>query len=383
MAVTTRSRAEGRRGLAVVVATGALLLAACGGGEAAAPGADGSLSIATGGTGGVYYPYGGAMGTVLSEKLEGITATAQETNASVDNVLLVQDGGADIAFALGDTVADAVAGKAQFEGREITVCTLGKLYDNFTQTVTTSGTGIRTIADLRGKRVSVGSPGSGTEVIALRILEAAGINPETDIQRSQLGVGETAQALRDGTIDAGFWSGGLPTGALVDLATTGQMVVIPTGEYTDELAAKFGPYYQSADIPAGDLPGPDRAEPAGRRAERADRALRHARAAAAGHHADDLREQAAARRRAPRRQRPRPGHGGRRRVRGRVSRCQGLLRPGAGLTGLAVTASAAVLAAGLLGTGCTAQAPGPAVIVRGRRRCRAHAGAAAGRVVSP
>jgi uncharacterized protein len=255
MAVTTRSRTEGRRGLAVVVAAGALLLAACGGGESAAPGADGSLSIATGGTGGVYYPYGGAMGTVLSEKLEGITATAQETNASVDNVLLVQDGGADIAFALGDTVADAVAGKAQFEGREITVCTLGKLYDNFTQTVTTTGTGIRTIADLRGKRVSVGSPGSGTEVIALRILEAAGINPETDIQRSQLGVGETAQALRDGTIDAGFWSGGLPTGALVDLATTGQMVVIPTGEYTDELAAKFGPYYQSADIPAGTYQG--------------------------------------------------------------------------------------------------------------------------------
>ncbi|GAA5127507.1 TAXI family TRAP transporter solute-binding subunit [Pseudonocardia adelaidensis] len=253
MAVTTTSR--GRRGRAVVVAAGALLLAACGGGEAAAPGADGSLSIATGGTGGVYYPYGGAMGTLLSEKLQGITATAQETNASVDNVLLVQDGGADVAFALGDTVADAVAGKAQFEGREITVCTLGKLYDNFTQTVTTGGTGIRSIADMRGKRVSVGSPGSGTEVIALRILEAAGINPETDIQRSQLGVGETAQALRDGTIDAGFWSGGLPTGALVDLATTGQMVLLPTGEYTDELASKFGPFYATEDIPAGTYEG--------------------------------------------------------------------------------------------------------------------------------
>jgi uncharacterized protein len=254
MAATTRSRAVRRHGLAIAAAAGALLLAACGA-EAAAPGADGSLSIATGGTGGVYYPYGGAMGTVLSEKLEGITATAQETNASVDNVLLVQDGGADIAFALGDTVADAVAGKGQFEGREITICTLGKLYDNSTQTVTTSGTGIRTIADLRGKRVSVGSPGSGTEVIALRILEAAGINPDADIQRSQLGVNETAQALRDGTIDAGFWSGGLPTGALVDLATTGQMVAIPTGEYTDELASKFGPYYQSADIPAGTYQG--------------------------------------------------------------------------------------------------------------------------------
>jgi TRAP transporter TAXI family solute receptor len=254
MAVTTRS--QNRRSLAVV-AVAAVLLAACGGGggEAAAPGADGSLSIATGGTGGVYYPYGGAMGTLLSEKLQGITATAQETNASVDNVLLVQDGGADIAFALGDTVADAVGGKAQFEGREITVCTLGKLYNNFTQTVTTSSTGIRTIADLRGKRVSVGSPGSGTEVIALRLLEAAGINPESDIQRSQLGVGETAAALRDGTIDAGFWSGGLPTGALVDLATTGQMVVLPTGEYADELASKFGPYYLTEEIPAGTYQG--------------------------------------------------------------------------------------------------------------------------------
>src|SRR5690606_6651148 len=249
MVVTTT-----RRSLAAVVAAGALLLAACGGGESAAPGADGSLSIATGGTGGVYYPYGGGMGTGLSEKL-GITAIGQETNASVDNVLLVQEGGADIAFALGDTVADAIAGKDQFEGREITICTLGKLYNNFTQTVTTTSTGIRTIEDLRGKRVSVGSPGSGTEVIALRILEAAGINPDTDIQRSQLGVGETAEALRDGTIDAGFWSGGLPTGALVDLATTGQMVVIPTGEYTEALDSRYGPYYETDEMPANTYQG--------------------------------------------------------------------------------------------------------------------------------
>jgi len=263
MAVTTTSRVgPARRSLRVVVAAvGALLLAACGGGAPEVPGADGSLSIATGGTGGVYYPYGGGIGTVLSENLEGVNATVQETNASVDNILLVQDGGADIAFALGDTVADAVAGVGPFEGREVTICTLGRLYDNFTQTVTTSGTGIRTIVDLRGKRVSVGSPGSGTEVIALRLLEAAGINPDTDIQRSQLGVGETTQALRDGTIDAGFWSGGLPTGALVDLASTGQMVLIPTAEYTDELASKFGPYYRTADIPAGTYQGQTEASP--------------------------------------------------------------------------------------------------------------------------
>jgi len=261
MAATTSNRTARRRARVVAVAAGALLLAACGGGEAEVPGADGTLSIATGGTGGVYYPYGGGMGTVLSENLEGVTATVQETNASVDNLLLLQDGGADIAFALGDTVADAVAGVAQFEGREMTLCTLGRLYDNSTQTVTMSGTGIRTIADLRGKRVSVGSPGSGTEVIALRILEAAGINPDTDIQRSQLGVGETAQALRDGTIDAGFWSGGLPTGALVDLASTGQMVLLPTAEYTEALAAQFGPYYRTAEIPAGTYQGQTEAVP--------------------------------------------------------------------------------------------------------------------------
>jgi TRAP transporter TAXI family solute receptor len=137
----------------------------------------------------------------------------------------------------------------------VQLCTLGKVYDNFTQPVTTAGTGIRTVADLRGKRVSVGSPGSGTEVIALRILEAAGINPDTDIQRSQLGVAETAQGLRDGTIDAGFWSGGLPTGSLIDLATTGQMVLIPTGEYAAPLAQRYGAYYVAEDIPAGTYQG--------------------------------------------------------------------------------------------------------------------------------
>ena len=248
-----------RRTLVAGLASGTLLLAACGGGggdgdAGDAPGADGTLSIATGGTGGVYYPYGGGMANVLRERL-GLNASVQETNASVDNLLLVQDGAADMAFSLGDTVADGVAGRAQFEGRAVQLCTLGRLYDNFTQPVTMAGTGIRSVADLRGKRVSVGSPGSGTEVIALRILEAAGINPETDIQRSQLGVGETAQALRDGTVDAGFWSGGLPTGALIDLASTGQMVLIPTGEFGPALAQRYGEYYGVTDIPAGTYGG--------------------------------------------------------------------------------------------------------------------------------
>jgi len=174
-----------------------------------APGAGGGqLSIATGGTGGVYYPLGGGFATVIRENVEGYDATVSETNASVDNMLLIGDGGADLALVLGDTAADAVNGTADFEGDAITACALGRLYDNFTQIVTSADSGITSIEEMEGMSVSLGSPGSGTEIIALRILEAAGLDPDTDISRQQLSVAETVDGLRDGTIDAGFWSGG-------------------------------------------------------------------------------------------------------------------------------------------------------------------------------
>ncbi|MDP8904745.1 MAG: TAXI family TRAP transporter solute-binding subunit [Chloroflexota bacterium] len=224
--------------------------------DAASPGDGGSpapggrrLTIATGGTGGVYFPLGGGLAQELSENIEGVTATAQETSASVDNMLLIGQGQADIAFVLGDTAADAVEGRADFDGNPIDACTLGILYSNYTQVVTTTDTGIETIEDLRGRRVSVGAPGSGTEVIALRVLEAAGIDPDTDLaNRSQLLVDETVDALRDATIDAGFWSGGLPTGALVDLPN---LKLVPTAQYTEQLANRYGPFYIEREIPAG------------------------------------------------------------------------------------------------------------------------------------
>lgn len=225
-------------------------------GSAAAGG--GQLVIATGGTGGVYYPLGGGLADIISENLEGTTATISETNASVDNMLLIQDGGADIAFTLGDTAADAVNGAGtDFEGNPVDACALGRIYDNFTQLVTSTEAGIASVADLDGKRVSLGSPGSGTEVIGLRILEAAGIDPDADIERAQLGVDETVAALRDGTIDAGFWSGGLPTGALVDYATTGEMALVPTGEHTAALVDAYGDYYIEDTIPGGTYEGVD------------------------------------------------------------------------------------------------------------------------------
>jgi TRAP transporter TAXI family solute receptor len=213
------------------------------------PGGTTQLSIATGGTAGVYYPLGGGFAQVIRKYIPGYDATVQETNASVDNMQLIAGGGADVALVLGDTAADAVEGRGPFEGAAVEACTLGRLYDNFTQVVTSSDTGITSIEALRGKRVSLGSTGSGTEVIGLRILEAAGIDPGADIERQQLAIDETVNGLRDGTVDAGFWSGGLPTAALTEYATTGKLVLIPTAEYTEDLVATHGPFYLTAEIP--------------------------------------------------------------------------------------------------------------------------------------
>jgi TRAP transporter TAXI family solute receptor len=214
-----------------------------------------NLSIATGGTGGVYYPLGGGIATEIRENVAGYDATVQETNASVDNILLLQTGAADLALVVGDTAAAAAAGEAPFEAGPVEICAIGNLYNNYMQVVTTQDSGIESVADMEGKIVSVGAPGSATEVGALRVLEAGGLDPEADIDRRQLGAAETVAALRDGTIDAGFWSGGLPTGALVDLASTGEMKIVPIGEHAAALADQYGEYYMEMPIPADTYQG--------------------------------------------------------------------------------------------------------------------------------
>jgi TRAP transporter TAXI family solute receptor len=211
------------------------------------------LSIATGGTGGVYYPYGGGLAKVLNESLPGFRATAEVTSASVDNLKLIRDGKADIAFALADTVADAVNGRGAFSGSPVPAVGLAVLYSNYTHLVTGAQSGIATVADLRGRTVSTGSPGSGTEVIAFRILRAAGLNPDVDVTRQGLGASESAGALKDGKIDAFFWSGGLPTAAVQDLAYSQGMTIrlIPTGDLVAALQREYGPLYFPLDVPAG------------------------------------------------------------------------------------------------------------------------------------
>lgn len=214
------------------------------------------MSIATGGTGGVYYPYGGALASVLSDNLEGYEFTAEATSASVDNMYLIDSGDADLAFVLSDTAYDAGQGNDPFE-EAINANSLLTLYDNYTQIVATADSGVASVADLADKRVSVGSPGSGTEVIALRILEAAGINPDEDITREQLGAAESAAAVKDGKIDAFFWSGGLPTSAITDLGATPNMeiVLVPHADLLETVRESYGTFYHSGVIPAETYPG--------------------------------------------------------------------------------------------------------------------------------
>ena len=221
------------------------------------------LSIATGGTGGVYYPYGGGIAKILNDNLPGIRATAEVTAASVDNLKLIRDGRADLAFVLADTLAEAVAGRGPFAGRAIPAASLAVLYTNYTHVIVLGSSAIHRIADLKGQVVSIGSPGSGTEIIANRLLTAAGLDPDRDVTRQGLGVSESAGALKDGKIAAFFWSGGLPSAAVQDLAHTPGITIrmIGTADLLPQLQRDYGSLYFSADVPASAYPGVDAAVP--------------------------------------------------------------------------------------------------------------------------
>ena len=179
-----------------------------------------NISIATGGTGGVYYPMGGGIAAVLSKHVPGMQATAEVTGGSVDNLKLVGTGKPYIAFSMTDAGQDAYRGVDKFQGNKVPLKTLMILYPNRMHVVTVEGRGINTMADLKGKRMSTGSPGSATEVMAFRVIEAAGLDKDKDIRRERLGVAESVNAVKDGKIDGFFWVGGLPTAGVTDLANT-------------------------------------------------------------------------------------------------------------------------------------------------------------------
>ena len=217
------------------------------------------LSIATGNTGGVYYPYGGGIAKVIGESLPRVQATAEVTAASVDNLKLLQSGKVDIAFTLADTLDDAIRGAGPFARTgAVNVRTLAVLYPNYTHVVTIEGTGIQRLGDLKGRTVSTGAPGSGTEVIALRTLRAADLDPDRDLRRQALTVNVSVDAIKDGKIDAFFWSGGLPTASILDLSSSIGITarLLSNDEVIPRLQAEYGSeLYARLVIPKGAYPG--------------------------------------------------------------------------------------------------------------------------------
>ena len=218
------------------------------------------ISIATGGTGGVYYPLGGGLANVLSKYVPNMQATAEVTGASVDNMKLVGAGKAEVGFTMADTAWDAYQGQDKFKDNKQPVRAIVVFYPNLTHVVTVEGKGIEKMADLKGKRISTGSPGSGTEVMAFRILEAYGIDKDKDVKRERLSVAESVNALKDGKIDALIWVGGIPTPAITDLAATPNTKIrlIDHADAVDKMRAKYGPLYVKDKIVAKAYPGQDK-----------------------------------------------------------------------------------------------------------------------------
>src|SRR5512139_399139 len=204
-----------------------------------------NIAIATGGTGGVYYPLGGGMANVLSKHVPGVQASARVTGGSVDNLKLIGSQQSEVALVMVDAAVDALKGEDKFKGNPVEVRTLMVLYPNRMHVVSIEGTGIEKMADLKGKRVSTGSGGSATEVMAFRVIEAAGLDKDKDMKRERLGVAESVNALKDRKIDAFFWVGGLPTGAVTDLANTPNMKIkmIDHGDLAAKMNAKYGNLY--------------------------------------------------------------------------------------------------------------------------------------------
>src|SRR6266478_5836515 len=201
-----------------------------------------NISIATGGTGGVYYPLGGGMAAMLSKYVPGIQATAEVTGGSVANLQLIGTGKPYLGMTMADATLDAYKGQDKFTGKPVPVRTLMVMYPNRMHVVSIEGAGVSKIADLKGKRVSTGSGGSATEVMAFRVIEAAGLDKDKDMRRERLGVAESVNAIKDRKIDAFFWVGGLPTAAVTDLANSPgvKIKMIDIAHLVPEMKKKHG-----------------------------------------------------------------------------------------------------------------------------------------------
>jgi TRAP transporter TAXI family solute receptor len=208
-----------------------------------------TMSVATGNPSGLYYPLGGGMASLWSEHLEGVNMKAEVTAGSVTNLIQVAREESDVAFSQGDAARDAILGAGRFR-EPLPLRVVARLYPNVVHLLAVQGGGIESVDDVRGKRLSVGPPGSGNAVTAWNILTALGIT-ENDFLVRQLNYTEIANGLKDGTLDAGFITGGIGISAVVELAIARDVVLVPFTD--DEMAAITArvPAYSSFSVPSG------------------------------------------------------------------------------------------------------------------------------------
>ncbi|WP_079508141.1 TAXI family TRAP transporter solute-binding subunit [Mesobacillus jeotgali] len=233
-----------------------MVLAACGGGSEE-KGGEGQkeekpkfMSILTGGTGGTYFPLGGAFANIVTDAT-GIDTNAETTGASAENMQSIKDDKGEIAFTQTDIASYATEGKLMFDGNAIdNIKAIGTLYPETIQIVTTEKSGIKTVEDLKGKKVSIGAPGSGTAANAEQILEVYGMTLD-DIEKQDLSFDESVSGIKDGNIDAAFVTAGHPTAAVEELSATDKVVIVPVdADKADKLIEKY-PYYTKEEIASG------------------------------------------------------------------------------------------------------------------------------------
>jgi TRAP transporter TAXI family solute receptor len=215
------------------------------------------FSIGTAGKGGFFYPLGSGIAALISKYAPGIEATALVTGGAAENMKLLHEEKIELALAQADVAWSAAQGKLAGLPDPIGVRSLFGTVSAYMHIVTLEGLGIKTVADLRGKRVSTGLTGSGTEIKALRVLDAYGVTPESLSTHVHQDYPEAAQALKDGKLDAFAWDATLPGQAILDLAATPGIKIrlLPTGDAVRQMVAKHGPFYFVAPIPKGTYPG--------------------------------------------------------------------------------------------------------------------------------
>ena len=218
--------------------------------------------LATGGTGGTYYPFGGAIANIWNTKIENMNVTAQATGASAENLRLINKGEAEYAIVQNDVMDYAYNGTDLFAGEKLAnIMTIGTLYPEVVQIAVSKDSGIKSIADFKGKPISVGDAGSGVEFNAKQIMEGYGLTFD-DIKKSNLSFKESAEGIQNGTLDGCFVTAGVPNAALQELAFTAGLTLVPVdGEAAKKICEKYG-YYTQTTIPGGTYKGTDDDTPA-------------------------------------------------------------------------------------------------------------------------